>query len=985
MTVDELIEANVAWQEAHLDDEPSWVYGESEGLPPLDELGPTHCPYCATEWLFDDGFIGYEPFGLTIHDAGPGTTPHIGWTGCCLDAQAEVGHDELDDEGNVITGFERFYGVTLEAALSYLTGEHVVEVSDALDWAIRRRLTIYDPTEVGPALEIEVKLWAGGKPASEAFWLPAEARTRYRDEEAELADWEPGSKVEVLVATSDDDGEEWVPVRLLHGVHYAAIGPDGWRDTLKERVIEHHARLKSLVGYKFGVACINGPIDTGQLVGVAIVGRPLATHTQTTQPGTLEVLRVATWGDLRQNASSKLYSACAERAKSLGYDRLITATHADESAASLRIAGWQVIGIRRRVETKGFASKKRKREAPKDPIGKTRWALGLNKTQRRAVRREASELQAEDDAYMTGLFADPVRSGPQLAVIKAWIDQPNRAGADWTDASAALRDYIVRHPEKPGDLAEWPDLAYMRVVAKLRGVSVDELKHIATTPYVPPLAPLTSAEIVDRQLAQEEELLAYDEAEAAAEEVTELAAVEGRLPQVFSYGGGLDSWAMLLDAIATGDKPDYVVHVDVGEPGVPGEWPSTERHMRDYVEPLCAEHGIEYRILTGEDYPVRPDKVTGRGAGSLFAWLEGDRGPDRPRKNIQIPMTDSKNRVCTIAAKVERFNSWLDDNFPDQEAEVWIGFEAGEESRMKGDPNLGPAKGRKHKPGQAIRINRYPLIERGLCRCRSERIAWASGYPVPRKSACVYCPYGSLIDWQTFAHELPEEFAQVVELEASKPPTGSDKKLSIMGYDGRKLSEAGYAALVAFNEDPDAEVAYGTITSLMGNKAGPKPRPLIERTPGGGYALTEAGREAMAGGPGYPIWDCPRVKTLSKSGYEALVALNSDPHSPVQKSTLKTILRCEFVEEVEGGHYMLTDAGHAALSDGPGIEIGYKAPPLPIWIQGEYTGGHMVCPICGADPRATKATGCTYLSEAEAVEPEPGLLDALYGVDRLPL
>lgn len=458
------------------------------------------------------------------------------------------------------------------------------------------------------------------------------------------------------------------------------------------------------------------------------------------------------------------------------------------------------------------------------------------------------------------------------------------------------------------------------------------------------------------------------------------------MPKVLSYGGGLDSWGMLLDAIARGELPDYLVHVDVGAPGVPGEWPSTGRHMEEVVAPLCADFGIPFIILTGEDYPVRPDKVTGTGAPSLFDWLWGDRGPDRPRANIQIPMTDSKNRVCTIAAKVERFNRWLDETFPDQEVEVWIGFEAGEESRKKHDPNLGRAGGRKPRPGQAVRVNRYPLMELepgvprepGLCRCRCERIAWASGFPVPRKSACVFCPYGSLRDWQTLARELPGEFAQVVELEAAKPPTSAGKKLSIMGYDTITLSEPGYQGLVAFNRDPDAKVPYGTVQSLMGNA-------LIERTPGGGYALTAAGRAALAGGPGHPIVGCARVKQLSKSAHAALVALAADPHAPVQASSLNTVLRCGLVEAVEGGHYLLTDAGYEAMTGGPGVEVGYKAPPLPVWIQGEYTGGHEVCPVCGAAPRATKATGCTYLSQAEAVEPEPGLLQRLYGVDFLPV
>jgi hypothetical protein len=507
MTVDELIDAYFAWEESHPRSERSWEYDQDE-QPPAAEVGPTMCPYCGLEWLYDDEMIEYEPFGLSIRGLGVDEEPYVHWRACCLDAQAEVNRIPMrldaDDPARETTGFEWFYGVTLEDALSYLTGEDVVEVSNALDWAISRRLTIYDPTEVGAELEVEVKLWAGDRPASDPFWLPASATTRYAGEEAELGDWKPGALVEVLT----HDG--WVAVRVLHGAHYAAVSPPGWRDAAFSLVAQHHRRLDAGVGYKFAVACFNGPVDGGKLVGVAIVSRPIAQATQTAQPGTLEVTRVATWGDLKRNASSKLYAACGERARELGYDRLITATHADESGESLRSAGWQVIGIRRRVDLAGHGRSGRVRSAPKDPIGKTRWAMGLTQTQKRAVRRAASEFAARDQASMAGLF----QREPNLAELAAWIALPNRLEADaetWLAAQAALAAYVADHPEPESDVA------YMKLVAKLRGVSVEELKHLATS--APPPArprPMTSEEWVDRWMEQEEELLAWDEAELAA-------------------------------------------------------------------------------------------------------------------------------------------------------------------------------------------------------------------------------------------------------------------------------------------------------------------------------------------------------------------------------------------------------------------------------------------------------------------------------------
>lgn len=242
-----------------------------------------------------------------------------------------------------------------------------------------------------------------------------------------------------------------------------------------------------------------------------------------------------------------------------------------------------------------------------------------------------------------------------------------------------------------------------------------------------------------------------------------------RRPRVLSYGGGADSFAVLLGAVERGEAPDAVAFVDVSngspaaDPTDPGEWAGTYRHIREVVMPLCAKLGIRFEWIDSVRYPVRD-------AASLFAWM-WQRG--------QIPVA-GPNRLCTTIAKVERFERWLTDTFGAREVEVWIGFEAGEEGRAEKDPNAGGR--RKGKPGEARRVNRFPLIEWGWCRCRAVAAIRRAGHPVPRKSACKFCPYASLTDWQTFEREDPADFARVVELEARKPPTSKGNKLSIMAY-----------------------------------------------------------------------------------------------------------------------------------------------------------------------------------------------------------
>lgn len=253
-----------------------------------------------------------------------------------------------------------------------------------------------------------------------------------------------------------------------------------------------------------------------------------------------------------------------------------------------------------------------------------------------------------------------------------------------------------------------------------------------------------------------------------------------RPAKVLSYGGGLDSFAMLVDAIQRGDLPDAVVMADVGDAasGDLGEWPSTYRHIDEVVRPLCARHGIRFELLDGKRYPVR-------GARSLWRWYWGDRAPGAKRGNLQLPMSKAGLRLCSAIAKHERVDAWLEDNFPGQVVELWIGFEANEIARVtKGDAAQGKSQ---------LRRNRYPLVERDLCRCRCEQLVRAAGYPVPRKSACVFCPYATKADYRTLATELPAQFDAIVQLEAAKPPTSNGLKLSIKGYDTRKKNQLGAA------------------------------------------------------------------------------------------------------------------------------------------------------------------------------------------------
>ena len=105
-------------------------------------------------------------------------------------------------------------------------------------------------------------------------------------------------------------------------------------------VADHHRHHKPVIGHLFSI----GAVLNGQLVGVVIVGRPVARMRD--DGVTAEVTRLCTDGT--RNACSFLYGAAARAAFALGFTRIGTYILASESGASLNASGWRMIG-----QTKG--------------------------------------------------------------------------------------------------------------------------------------------------------------------------------------------------------------------------------------------------------------------------------------------------------------------------------------------------------------------------------------------------------------------------------------------------------------------------------------------------------------------------------------------------------------------------------------------------------------------------------------------------------
>jgi len=125
-----------------------------------------------------------------------------------------------------------------------------------------------------------------------------------------------------------------------------------------------HRHHRPPTGHKFSIGVAT---DDGVLVGVAMVGRPVA---RLLDDGHTLPERVATDG--HRNACSLLYAAAWQAARALGYRRLVTYTQAGESGASLRAAGWRVVAAR--PPAPGWSRPSRPRDDHGvDRIARLRW------------------------------------------------------------------------------------------------------------------------------------------------------------------------------------------------------------------------------------------------------------------------------------------------------------------------------------------------------------------------------------------------------------------------------------------------------------------------------------------------------------------------------------------------------------------------------------------------------------------------------------
>lgn len=106
--------------------------------------------------------------------------------------------------------------------------------------------------------------------------------------------------------------------------------------TANRFVAQFHRHNKKVTGAKFAI----GLTEEGELIGVAIAGRPLARMLNNGK--TIEILRVCV-KERFKNANSKLYARMKRICQIMGYEKIITYTLKSETGSSLKAIGANIV------------------------------------------------------------------------------------------------------------------------------------------------------------------------------------------------------------------------------------------------------------------------------------------------------------------------------------------------------------------------------------------------------------------------------------------------------------------------------------------------------------------------------------------------------------------------------------------------------------------------------------------------------------------
>lgn len=205
---------------------------------------------------------------------------------------------------------------------------------------------------------------------------------------------------------------------------------------------------------------------------------------------------------------------------------------------------------------------------------------------------------------------------------------------------------------------------------------------------------------------------------------------------VVSFGGGTNSSAVLVNMVRLKIVPDAILFADTG-----GEKPETyayivllNKWLKSNNFPLIQT--VKYETKFGEVVTLEQDTLRRNTLPSIaFGW-----------------------KSCSQRWKIRPVEKWIKKNYPNDKIQFWIGFDAGEQRRVKENPNKNYE-------------NYFPLIDWGWNREMCIAQIKLAGLCLPGKSSCFFCPnmrkeeiLALPVDLQIRAMEMEKNATQVQEI-----------------------------------------------------------------------------------------------------------------------------------------------------------------------------------------------------------------------------
>lgn len=198
-----------------------------------------------------------------------------------------------------------------------------------------------------------------------------------------------------------------------------------------------------------------------------------------------------------------------------------------------------------------------------------------------------------------------------------------------------------------------------------------------------------------------------------------------------SFGGGVNSTAMLIGLHERGEKVDFILFADTG-----GEKPHTYRHVQEMSLWLIAHKMPSIITVKAPNETLEQSVVKHRSIPSIAYGF---------KTCSQRFKREPQEKFIRLQLKILEIDSV---DVVDGKTTSLIGFDAGEPQRAK------PIEG-----------NRYPLIEWNWGREECVEAIDRAGLKQPGKSACFFCPSSKKQEIYQLRRMYPDLAARAVAME----------------------------------------------------------------------------------------------------------------------------------------------------------------------------------------------------------------------------